>query len=115
MHGFSPYNPLSQLSRKRRKTYCAEKEYSSFGQVKKRGGMRMNEQEQVNEGYVIIESVTVGNARFVIGENPNNQAAPYVTWQANVKNDPNNFFWGHYCATKLGAVADFGRRITEEA
>lgn len=51
----------------------------------------MNEQEQVNEGYVIIESVTVGNARFVIGENPNNQAAPYVTWQANVKNDPNNF------------------------
>ena len=75
----------------------------------------MNEQEQVNEGYVIIESVTVGNARFVIGENPNNQAAPYVTWQANVKNDPNNFFWGHYCATKLGAVADFGRRITEEA
>lgn len=51
----------------------------------------MNEKEQVNEGYVIIESVTVGNARFVIGENPNNQAAPYVTWQANVKNDPNNF------------------------
>ena len=30
----------------------------------------MNEKEQVNEGYVIIESVTVGNARFVIGENP---------------------------------------------
>ena len=41
----------------------------------------MNEKEQVNEGYVIIESVTVGNARFVIGENPNNQAAPYVTWR----------------------------------
>ena len=75
----------------------------------------MNEKEQVNEGYVIIESVTVGNARFVIGENPNNQAAPYVTWQANVKNDPDNFFWGHYCSTKLAAIADFGRRITEEA
>ena len=74
----------------------------------------MNEQEQVNEGYVIIESVTVGNARFVIGENPNNQAAPYVTWQANVKNDPNNFFWGHY-ATKLDAVADFAQRINAEA
>ena len=70
----------------------------------------MNEKDQVNEGYVIIESVTVGNARFVIGENPNNQAAPYVTWQANVKNDPNNFFWGHYCATKLGAVADLSRK-----
>lgn len=75
----------------------------------------MNEKEQVNEGYVIIESVTVGNARFVIGENPNNQAAPYVTWQANVKNDPNNFFWGHYCSTKLDAVADFAQRINAEA
>ena len=75
----------------------------------------MNEQKQVNEGYTIIESMTVGNARFVIGENPNNQAAPYVTWQANVKNDPNNFFWGHYCATKLDAVADFAQRINAEA
>ena len=28
----------------------------------------MNEQKQVNEGYTIIESMTVGNARFVIGE-----------------------------------------------
>ena len=52
----------------------------------------MNEQKQVNEGYTIIESMPVGNARFVIGENLNNPAAPYVTWQANVKNDPNNFF-----------------------
>ena len=75
----------------------------------------MNEQNQVNEGYTIIESMTVGNARFVIGENLNNPAAPYVTWQANIKNAPDNFFWGHYCATKLGGVADFGRRITEEA
>ena len=53
----------------------------------------MNEQKQVNEGYTIIESMTVGNARFVIGENLNNPAAPYVTWQANIKNDPDNFFW----------------------
>lgn len=68
----------------------------------------MNEQKQVNEGYTIIESMTVGQCRFVIGENLNNPAAPYVTWQANIKNDPDNFFWGHYCATKLGAVADFG-------
>ena len=75
----------------------------------------MNEQNQVNEGYTIIESMTVGNARFVIGENLNNPAAPYVTWQANIKNDPNNFFWGHYCATKLDAVADFAQRINEEA
>lgn len=75
----------------------------------------MNEQKQVNEGYTIIESMTVGNARFVIGENLNNPAAPYVTWQANIKNDPDNFFWGHCCATKLDAVADFAQRINAEA
>ena len=75
----------------------------------------MNEKKQVNEGYTIIDSMTVGSARFVIGENLHNPVAPYVTWQANIRNDPDNFFWGHYCATKLGAVADFGRRITEEA
>lgn len=75
----------------------------------------MNEKKQVNEGYTIIESMAVGSARFVIGENLHNPVAPYVTWQANIRNDPDNFFWGHYCATKLGAVADFGRRITEEA
>lgn len=70
---------------------------------------------QINEGYTIIESVTVGSARFVIGENMNNLAAPYVTWQANIKNDPDNFFWGHYCSTKMGAIADFGMRIAREA
>lgn len=75
----------------------------------------MNEKKQVNEGYTIIESMTVGSARFVIGENLHNPVAPYVTWQANIRNNPDNFFWGHYCATKLGAVADFGRRISEEA
>ena len=75
----------------------------------------MSEKKQVNEGYTIIESMTIGSARFVIGENLNNPAAPYVTWKANVKNDPNNFFWGHYCATKLDAVADFAQRINAEA
>ena len=75
----------------------------------------MSEAKQINQGYTIIESMTVGNARFVIGENLNSQLAPHVTWQANVKNDPDNFFWGHYCTTKLGAIEDFGKRISKEA
>lgn len=40
----------------------------------------MSEAKQVNQGYTIIESMIVGNARFVIGENLNSQLAPYVTW-----------------------------------
>lgn len=75
----------------------------------------MAEPKQVNQGYTIIESMTVGSARFVIGENLDSQIAPYVTWQANVKNDPDNSFWGHYCSTKLGAIEDFGKRISKEA
>lgn len=71
--------------------------------------------QQINQGYTIIESVTVGNARFVIGENKDSRIAPYVTWQANIKNDPDSFFWGHYCSTKLDAIADFGKRVTDEA
>ena len=67
------------------------------------------------EGYTIIESIEIGSAKFVVGENPNNPITPYVTWQANTKNDPNNYFWGHYCTDKLGAMADFGKRVSDEA
>lgn len=67
------------------------------------------------QGYTIIESTVIGNAKFVVGENPQNPIAPYVTWQANMKNDPHNFFWGHYCTDKMGAMEDYGKRISDEA
>lgn len=65
--------------------------------------------------HTVIESISIGNAKFVVGENLNNPATPYGTWQANIKNDPSNYFWGHYMATKEDAIADYGERITQEA
>ncbi len=67
------------------------------------------------EGYTIIESTVIGNAKFVVGENPQNPITPYVTWQANMKNDPHSYFWGHYYGDKLTALADYGDRISQEA
>ena len=67
------------------------------------------------EGYSIIESTVIGNAKFVVGENPQNPIAPYVTWQANMKNDPHSYFWGHYYGDKNTAMADYGDRISQEA
>lgn len=67
------------------------------------------------EGYTIIESTVIGNAKFVVGENPQNPIVPYVTWQANMKNAPHSYFWGHYYGDKITALADYGDRITQEA
>lgn len=67
------------------------------------------------ESYIIIESTVIGNAKFVVGENPQNPIAPYVTWQANMKNDPHSYFWGHYYGDKNTAMADYGDRISQEA
>lgn len=66
-------------------------------------------------GYTIVESTVIGNTKFVVGENQKNPITPYATWQANMKNDPHSYFWGHYCTDKLGAMADYGKRISEEA
>lgn len=71
--------------------------------------------EERNAGYTIIASTVIGSARFVVGENQNNKLVPYVTWQANIRNDSGSFFWGHYCSDKLQAMADYGHRIADEA
>ena len=47
----------------------------------------MSEAKQVDRATPHREYRVVGNARFVIGENLNSQLAPYVTWQANLKNN----------------------------
>ena len=65
--------------------------------------------------YSVIESTEIGCAKFVVGENSGNSITPYGTWQANMKNDPHSYFWGHYFVSKEEAVADYGERITQEA
>ena len=55
-----------------------------------------------NAGYIITESICVGNVEFVLGENA---AAPahFVTWECK---GGNNYYWGHYMTNKLTALRD---------
>ena len=48
--------------------------------------------ERTNAGYVITDSVTVGNSEIVIGENLK-APDPFVCWYCKNGTD---YFWGHY-------------------
>lgn len=79
----------------------------------------INNQEppRANQGYVMLESETVGHMEFVLAENPK-APQPFVTWARNVQNDEQtggeNFFWGHYFCDETAARTDFRSRVQEE-
>ena len=58
--------------------------------------------ERKNIGYVITDSVRIGETEFVIGaheKDPNR----FVTWACK---DGNNYFWGHYLNSRDAAERD---------
>ena len=58
--------------------------------------------ERKNIGYVITDSVHIGETEFVIGaheKDPNR----FVTWACK---DGNNYFWGHYLNSRDAAERD---------
>lgn len=63
-----------------------------------------------NAGYVITDSVHIGDAEFVIGQN---KAEPpmYVTWQCK---NGDNYFWGHYITERKAAEKDLLERAGRE-
>ena len=66
--------------------------------------------ERKNIGYVITDSVRIGETEFVIGaheKDPNR----FVTWACK---DGDNYFWGHYMTDKLAALRDLLDRAGEE-
>ncbi len=56
-----------------------------------------------NAGYTITDSVHIGSAEFVIGEQQTQYGAMYVTWQCR---DGDNYFWGHYLNSRQEAERD---------
>ena len=63
-----------------------------------------------NQGFIIVNQITVGGAEFVLGvheKNPNS----FVTWQCKGKDD---YFFGHYFNNLLAAQKDFCRRALDE-
>ena len=63
-----------------------------------------------NQGYIITDSIRIGDAEFVVGELA---AAPnsYVTWECKNGED---YFWGHYFSDRLAAKRDLLERAGRE-
>lgn len=58
--------------------------------------------KRTNAGYIIIDSIKIGDTEVVLGEHTK-AAATYVTWLC--KNE-NTYFWGHYFMTRNNALND---------
>ena len=67
--------------------------------------------ERTNAGYTITDSITIGNAEFVIGENKTSMGTQYVTWECK---DGDNYFWGHYMTQRRNAEKDLLERAQRE-
>lgn len=63
-----------------------------------------------NAGYIITESIRIGNVEFVLGEKQT-EPAQYVTWECK---DGDNYYWGHYMTDKLAALGDLLDRAGQE-
>lgn len=68
-------------------------------------------EQRINEGYVITDSIHIGNAEFVMGENETKYGTMYVTWKCSNGTD---YYWGHYFQDQFDAQKDFVARAQEE-
>lgn len=66
--------------------------------------------QEINQGYVITDRVTVGHAVFVLGENK--ETGNYVTWQRG-KDISKGYDWGHYFTDREKAVEDLHDRAAK--
>ena len=66
--------------------------------------------QRINVGYVITDSVHIGETEFVIGQSENDPAR-YVTWRCK---DGDNYFWGHYTCNRYEALKDLCQRAEQE-
>ena len=71
----------------------------------------MEQEQRVNAGYVITDSVHVGDAEFVLGEKETKFGTMCVTWQCR---DSDNYFWGHYFDDHGAAKKDLQERVDRE-
>ena len=67
--------------------------------------------ERINAGYTIIQSVTVGDTEFVLGEN-RKAPDPYVTWRCD---GGTNYNWGRYFGNYHRARTNLFERALEMA
>ncbi len=65
---------------------------------------------RINEGYVITDSIHVGETEFVLGK-LNSKIPMYVTWACK---GGDNYYWGHYFSDPMEAKRDLLARAGEE-
>lgn len=65
---------------------------------------------RINEGYIITDSIHVGETEFVFGKLDSN-IPMYVTWACK---DGDNYYWGHYFADPLEAKKGLLGRAGDE-
>lgn len=65
---------------------------------------------RMNEGYIITDSIHIGDAEFVLGVS-NSNPSMYVTWECK---GGNYYFWGHYTTDLLAATKDLLERAGQE-
>ena len=65
---------------------------------------------RINEGYIITDSIHVGETEFVFGKLDSN-IPMYVTWACK---GGDNYYWGHYFNDPLDAKKDLLIRAGEE-
>lgn len=66
--------------------------------------------KRVNSGYVITDSIHVGNVEFVLGVN-SSDPAQFVTWECR---GGDNYYWGHYTPSHTEALRDLLDRAAKE-
>ena len=65
---------------------------------------------RINEGYVITDSIQIGETEFVLGK-LDNKIPMYVTWACK---GGDNYYWGHYFSDPLDAKQNVLDRAGEE-
>ena len=66
-------------------------------------------EQRTNVGYVITDSVHIGDTEFVIGQSVNDPAR-FVTWACD---NGDYYYWGHYLASREDAERDLIKRASE--
>lgn len=65
---------------------------------------------RTNAGFVITNSIPIGNKEFVLGVNMKNPQS-FVTWECK---DGTDYYWGHYTDSLLKATRDLCQRAIGE-
>ena len=65
---------------------------------------------RMNAGYIITDSIHIGETEFVIGMSAS-APAQFVTWECK---DGNNYYWGHYLYERMAAERDLLDRAAKE-